>query len=95
LPLLEGTCSGSYSSLAVSSTKGTVLEWTQADLARASMVGSSTVRGFELGTRTPIPNNIKAMREALEQAGAEFIENGVVPQTPGGVGARLRDVFPV
>ncbi|MBS7532706.1 helix-turn-helix transcriptional regulator [Ancylobacter sonchi] len=72
-----------------------LLEWTQADLARAAMVGLSTVRGFELGTRAPIPNNIKAMREALEQAGVEFIENGAVPATPGGVGARLRDVLPV
>lgn len=72
-----------------------LLEWTQADLARAAAVGVSTVRGFELGTRAPIPNNIKAMRGALEEAGVEFIENGGIAEKPGGVGARLRDVFPV
>jgi transcriptional regulator with XRE-family HTH domain len=53
------------------------------DLAKAAGVSSNTVsrleRGEELGPRT-----VKAIREALETAGVEFIdENG------GGAGVRL------
>jgi len=72
-----------------------LLDWTQKDLADAALVGLSTVRGFELGTRAPTKNNQRAMRQALEQAGVEFIENGATTDKPGGVGARLREVFPV
>ncbi len=44
-----------------------------------------TVVDFERGARTPYPNNLIAIRAALEAAGVEFIaENG------GGAGVRLR-----
>jgi hypothetical protein len=41
-------------------------------------VGLSTVKGFEGGTKSPMNNNLKAMREALEAAGIE-ITNGGAP----------------
>ncbi len=44
-----------------------------------------TVTDFEKGARLPHPNNLAAIRTALEAAGVEFIaENG------GGAGVRLR-----
>ena len=60
--------------------------WSQTDLADAADVGLSTVRDFETGKRTPINNNLSAIKAALERAGVEFIAgNG------GGPGVRLRD----
>lgn len=62
-----------------------LLDWSQAKLAAASNLGVSTIRDFEKGRRVPAPNNLAAMRRALEAAGVEFIaENG------GGPGVRLR-----
>jgi transcriptional regulator with XRE-family HTH domain len=58
---------------------------TQKQLAEAASVGLSTVKAFEAGGSTPMTNNLKAMQEALEKAGIEFIaENG------GGAGVRMR-----
>jgi tetratricopeptide (TPR) repeat protein len=46
----------------------------------------ATIRRFEAGRRTPIPNNLAAIRRALENGGVEFI-----PARNGkGVGVRLR-----
>jgi transcriptional regulator with XRE-family HTH domain len=50
------------------------LGWTQQELARRAGVGLSTVRDFEKGERTPIPNNLAAMRRAIEGAGIEFVD---------------------
>jgi len=62
-----------------------LLDWSQSALAQASNLSESTVRDFEKGRRTPSPNNLAAIRAALESAGVEFIaENG------GGAGVRLR-----
>ena len=59
--------------------------WSQTDLADAADVGLSTVRDFETGKRTPINNNLSAIKAALEHAGVEFIAgNG------GGPGVRLQ-----
>ncbi|NHO34507.1 helix-turn-helix domain-containing protein [Acetobacter fallax] len=62
-----------------------MLEWSQEKLADASGVSRPTIKDFERGARTPHPNNLAAIRTALESAGVEFIaENG------GGAGVRLR-----
>ncbi|MGR9281426.1 helix-turn-helix domain-containing protein [Rhizobium johnstonii] len=53
-----------------------LLQWSQADLAKAADVGVSTIADFEKGQRVPITNNLSAMRGALEAAGVRF--------TPGG-----------
>jgi transcriptional regulator with XRE-family HTH domain len=64
-----------------------LLRWRAEDLARASGVGVATIRraelaGIEISMTTP---NDMAVRQALEAAGVEFIdENG------GGPGVRLR-----
>ncbi len=54
------------------------LDWSQDDLAKRAKVGLSTVKDFERRRRTPIANNLDAMRRALEAAGIEFT-NGDVP----------------
>lgn len=45
------------------------LNWTQAELAKRANVGLSTVRDFESEIRTPIQNNLAAIRRALEEGG--------------------------
>lgn len=49
------------------------LEWSQEDLATRASVSLSTVRDFEKGRRTPITNNIQAMRRAIEDAGMQLL----------------------
>lgn len=62
-----------------------LIDWSQSRLADAAGVSLSTVKDFEAGRRQPVPNNLTAIRAALEAAGVEFIaENG------GGAGVRLR-----
>lgn len=46
------------------------INWTQAELAEKGQVGLSTLRDFESGKRTPIQNNVAAIRRALEDGGA-------------------------
>jgi DNA-binding transcriptional regulator YiaG len=59
------------------------LGWSQQKLADQDKVGLSTLRDFEGRRRRPIPNNLAAIKGALEAAGIEFT-NGDVP------GVRLR-----
>ena len=49
------------------------LGWSQTELAKRAKVSLSTVRDYETGRRIPIPNNIDAMREAIEEAGIELV----------------------
>jgi transcriptional regulator with XRE-family HTH domain len=62
-----------------------LLDWSQRELGERSNLSESTIRDFEKGRRIPGPNNLAAIRAALESAGVELIaENG------GGDGVRLR-----
>ena len=53
------------------------LAWTQQKLAEEARVGLSTIRDFESAKRTPIENNIRAIRDALERAGMRITEDSV------------------
>lgn len=54
------------------------LDWNQEELARRANVSLSTVRDFEKGRRSPIKNNLEALRLALENAGLRitYTEDG-------------------
>src|ERR1700710_1294541 len=61
------------------------LDWTQDDLAKRSNVSLSTIRDFEKGRRTPIGNNLNAIRRALEAAGVVLMfEEGSTATGVGG-----------
>jgi hypothetical protein len=49
-----------------------MLGWSQEQLASAGKVSRATVVDFERGARIPHPNNLAALRIALEEAGIEF-----------------------
>ena len=53
------------------------LGWTQAELAEAANVGLSTVKDYEGAKRTPIANNLEAIKRALEKAGMKFTANSI------------------
>lgn len=60
-----------------------LISLSQAQLAEAANVSRATVADFEREVRTPVANNLAAIRAALEAAGVEFT-NGDQP------GVRLR-----
>ncbi len=45
------------------------LGWSQEELSKRAKVGQSTLKDFEGGKRTPMRNNLEAIRAALEAAG--------------------------
>jgi transcriptional regulator with XRE-family HTH domain len=49
------------------------LGWTQLDLSKRASVSLSTVKDFENGSRTPIANNLNAIRKALEEGGIQLV----------------------
>lgn len=55
------------------------LSWSQDELAQRASVGISTVKDFETGKRTPMRNNLDALRRTLEAAGVKFIFDGERP----------------
>ena len=59
-----------------------LLGWTQQDLAQRANVAISTVADFERGKRSPVSNNLDAMRSALEQAGVTLLSGGAVAGHP-------------
>jgi transcriptional regulator with XRE-family HTH domain len=62
-----------------------LLDWSQQDLADEALVSVVTVRQFEAGANQPRRATLNVIKQALEAAGVEFIdENG------GGPGVRLR-----
>ena len=57
-----------------------LLDMDHAELARRSVVPRDTIVDFEIGSRTPLPDSLAAIRAALEAAGVIFIdENGEGP----------------
>jgi transcriptional regulator with XRE-family HTH domain len=62
-----------------------LLRWDQGQLAAAAKVSRATIANFETGKANLMANNLRAMQQALEEAGIEFIQpNG------GGPGVRLK-----
>jgi ribosome-binding protein aMBF1 (putative translation factor) len=53
------------------------LGWSQTELASRARVSLSTVRDFETGRRTPIANNLEAIKRAIEQSGVELVSDGL------------------
>jgi transcriptional regulator with XRE-family HTH domain len=53
-----------------------LLNWNQNQLAEAAHIGGATIRRFEAGRRTPVYNNLMAIRRALEDAGVVFENDG-------------------
>jgi transcriptional regulator with XRE-family HTH domain len=53
-----------------------LLDWNQTQLARASLVGLSTVRNFESELRETTAANLAAIRNAFEKAGVIFENDG-------------------
>jgi transcriptional regulator with XRE-family HTH domain len=64
-----------------------LLGWTQQKLADSAGVALATVQFFESNKREPIPNNLVAIRRALEDAGVEF----TAAKGGKGVGVRLKE----
>ena len=66
-----------------------LIDWSQQQLANASLVGNATIRNFESGRSDPQNSTLAALQRALEAAGVIFVaENG------DGPGVRLRKIPP-
>lgn len=54
------------------------LSWSQEDLSKRASVGLSTLKDFESGKRSPMRNNLDAIRHAIEAAGIRltFADDG-------------------
>ncbi len=52
-----------------------LLNWTQETLARKVGVALKTVRDFETGRRKPLQIVRSSIKQALEQAGIEFLDS--------------------
>jgi len=66
--------------------------WSQKELAASAGVAEPTVTQFERGKRKPSRAVTRAMQEALEAAGVEFIALGAASAAGGGEGVRLRRI---
>lgn len=64
-----------------------LLDWPQTKLAELANLSESTVRDFEKNRRIPGPNNLAAIRAALEAAGVRFLDDG---DAAGGKGVALK-----
>ena len=60
------------------------MDWSQQRLAEEAEVGIVTVRQLEAGVNQPRRATLIVVRQTLEDAGVEFIDEN------GGVGVRLR-----
>ncbi len=59
--------------------RGWLIDWSQQDLADRAHVSLSTVRDFEKGRRSPIANNLDALRRAINAAGVELVYEQAKP----------------
>ena len=59
------------------------LDWTAADLARASGVSSRAISAFERSITTPHDRTLRDLEEAFQKAGIEFFESEVPAITQG------------
>jgi transcriptional regulator with XRE-family HTH domain len=66
-----------------------LLNWTQQQLAGAAGVGVSTVKKFEAGQTMPTRNNLAAMQNSLDQAGAVILSD----EDFGGTGVLLSRIL--
>lgn len=55
-----------------------LLGWNQLELSNRAKIAVSTVADFERGKRTPVPNNLEAIRAAFQSAGVTFLPGGAV-----------------
>lgn len=53
-----------------------MLNWSQTELSEKAGVARATIAEFEGGKRVPILNNLNAIQNALEIAGAWFLADG-------------------
>jgi predicted transcriptional regulator len=79
-----------------------LLDWSQDDLAKATILSVATIRKLELGHISPRHSTTHAIRQTLENAGLEFIqsdgvrrqqENVAIYQEMDGVASFLDDVY--
>jgi transcriptional regulator with XRE-family HTH domain len=56
---------------------GALLDKSQDDLAQMSRVSKRTITHFESGKRALVPATLMAIKQALEEAGVNFIPRGV------------------
>ena len=63
------------------------LAWSQRDLAERANVALNTVNEFEAGRRTPTPNNLAALRRAIEDQGIRLLFD----EAGGGAGIVRQD----
>jgi transcriptional regulator with XRE-family HTH domain len=53
-----------------------LLQWSQARLAKEAGVSTLTVRNFEAGVTKPVPATLVVIEQAFQRAGIEFIDDG-------------------
>lgn len=64
-----------------------LLAWTQKELAERSGASLATIKNFEGGVRDTRTSTLRAIQEAFEVAGVQFVETG--DTRPGGKGVRF------
>lgn len=62
-----------------------MLDLSRKQLANLANISERTLVDFERGARVPYENNLRAIKQALETAGVEFL-----PENGGGAGVRLK-----
>ena len=68
-----------------------LIGWNQGDLALAANVSRQTIADFKSGKRTPVPNNLVAIKKALEAVGVRFVDETESPLGDGtGRGVRFQ-----